>query len=192
MVAVSPQAVESKLKQSRTLRVRVQVPPPRQLASIYMHPPVGIYLHAPPLRQELEAQRAAAKKKHDATVLLWEGRTSGLQAEVDSLTRQAHAIHCTRDELQSQLAVATQQAQRVQDAEEFAALQARYLAHDTQVGGFDTSLSRLQDRVSVCDAAVRRLQEQLSLMNQVDEDVQRQYAMARALEGMLQAKLMLL
>lgn len=41
----------------------------------------------------------------------------------------------------------------------------------------------------MCDAAVRRLQEQLSLMNQVDEDVQYQYSMARALEGMLQAQL---
>lgn len=48
---------------------------------------------------------------------------------------------------------------------------------------------RLQERVAECDAMVRRLQEQLSLMNQVDEDVQQQYAMARALEGMLQAKL---
>lgn len=67
----------------------------------------------------------AAKKKHDAAVLLWEGRTIGLQAEVDSLKREAQSLQGTNDEVQTQLAVAAQQAQRVQDAEEFAALQAR-------------------------------------------------------------------
>lgn len=111
-VAVSPQSVEALLKQSRALRVRVQVQNTHR-----------VWFHS--ASQELEAERAAAKKKHDAALLLWEGRTSGLQAEVDALARQAEGLQRTGDELQSQLAVATQQAQRVQDPQEFAAQQAR-------------------------------------------------------------------
>ncbi len=46
----------------------------------------------------------------------------------------------------------------------------------------------LTARMGGCDADVRRLQEQLAHMKQVDEDVQRQYILARSLQTMLEAK----